>query len=156
MNLHQPSNQVLICPQCGGTLEVRFAGPDRRAQCQYCRSIVDLPDLEIARPELDRVEFPAPPIVLPTNDKLARYSLIAGIVGLVGFFPVIGSVVAIFLGREALKKIQQEPHIYTGENLARIGRLLGWIGLGLNLLFLCFGIGANLIQFIIQLIQQAR
>jgi hypothetical protein len=36
----------LRCPQCGGTMEVRFVGElrDKRAVCLYCGTAVDLPD----------------------------------------------------------------------------------------------------------------
>ncbi|MCD4739154.1 MAG: zinc ribbon domain-containing protein [Anaerolineae bacterium] len=40
-----PGN-MLRCPQCGGTMEVRFIGElrDKRAGCPYCGTEVDLPD----------------------------------------------------------------------------------------------------------------
>jgi len=43
-----PSSETgpLQCPQCGGAMEVHFAGPlrDKRAVCPYCGTEVDLPD----------------------------------------------------------------------------------------------------------------
>jgi DNA-directed RNA polymerase subunit M/transcription elongation factor TFIIS len=43
-----PSSETgpLQCPQCGGAMEARFAGPlrDKRAVCPYCGTEVDLPD----------------------------------------------------------------------------------------------------------------
>jgi hypothetical protein len=116
---------------------------------------VDLPDLEPPRAELERSGFPVSP-ARPTDNRLALYSLVAAVLGLMGFFPLVGSGLAVWLGREALKKIAQEPQLYTGEKMARSGILLGWIGLGTSLCVLCFAVGTQLADFVAQLIQQWR
>jgi len=130
-------------------MDIYFVGQDRRAKCQYCRSIVDLVDLETKRAGPQKVA----PTFKPVDDKLARYSLIAGIVGLLGLFPLVASLLAILLGRKALEQIQQQPDVYGGEKTARNGVLLGWIGLGLTLLTLGFGLLVNLFQFVVLLIK---
>jgi Fe2+ or Zn2+ uptake regulation protein len=40
------TDSAMLCPQCGGAMEVRFIGEmrDKRAFCQYCNTVVDLPD----------------------------------------------------------------------------------------------------------------
>lgn len=130
-------------------MDIYFVGQDRRAKCQYCRSLVDLIDLETRRIGQQKTTS----FSRPVNDKLARYSLIAGVIGLLGLFPLLASLLAILFGRKALEQIQHQPDIYTGEKMARNGVLLGWIGLGLTLLTLGFGLLVNLFQFVVLLIK---
>jgi len=134
-------------------MDIYFVGQDRRARCQYCSSLIDLVDLGTSQPVPENVSHSSRSIFRPADDKLARYSLIAGIVGLFGLFPLAASVVAIILGRKALEQIQQQPDVYTGEKTARNGVLLGWIGLGITLLTLSCGLFVNLFQFVALLIQ---
>lgn len=136
--------QALICPQCGGTMKVRFIGPqqDKRAVCLYCRSEIDLPDADPA-PQAEQAlpsypAYPLPPPVSPANNSLAAISLIAGIAGVMNFFPFFGSIVAIVTGKRALEKIRREPGRYGGEKMARTGILLGYLGLAFGLLMCCF------------------
>ena len=135
-------------------MDIFFVGNDRRAKCQYCRSLVDLVDLEIPRQEPEKARMAAQSVARPTNDKLARYSMIAGIVGLFGIFPLVASAAAVVMGRKSLALIKQQPDVYTGEKMAQNGLLLGWIGLGIALLVLCFGIAMNMIQFVVLFIQK--
>lgn len=76
-----------------------------------------------------------PPSELP-NSTTAIICLVAGILGLT-FFPLIGSVVALFTGSMAKTEISQSGGTVGGENIARIGILLGWIGIGLAILGIC-------------------
>lgn len=154
MNSPFSTHQTLTCPQCGGTMDIVFVGQDRRAKCQYCRSLIDLVDLDAYQPTSENTRSSSRPVSRPVDDKLARYSLIAGIVGLFGLFPLVASLVAIMLGRKALEQIQQQPDVYTGEKTARNGVLLGWIGLGITLLTVSCGLLLNLFQFVALLIQK--
>lgn len=158
MNSRSPaSQQVLVCPQCGGTMDEYLIGEDRRAICQYCRTRIDLPEPESERP-LETVSTPpsAPIFISGQNSTLATISLVAGILGVLNFFPIAGSLVAILVGREALKKIRQAPELYTGERNARWGIALGWIGLGMTVLFFCWMAGMNLLQVFLGLLSQLR
>jgi hypothetical protein len=151
MNPPTSSNQALVWPQCGGTMDEDFVGEDRRAVCQYCRSKIDLPD------SIQPIQMIPVPVTAPNKDStLATISMVAGILGLLNFFPLLGSLAAILVGREALKKIRWEPELYTGEKNARLGITLGWIGLGINALFLCFMIGGNILQLLLNQINQLR
>ncbi len=52
MQFNQPSQQlkVIQCPNCGGNLEVKYFGQDRRGICPYCNTNVDLPnDIQIGQ-----------------------------------------------------------------------------------------------------------
>lgn len=62
----------------------------------------------------------------PTSGVLA---LVFGIVGLV-VLPVIGSILALVFGYQCRKEVAAEPHRYR-DDLGRVGRILGWIGVAL-------------------------
>jgi hypothetical protein len=66
---------------------------------------------------------------------LAMASLVAGILGIIAF-PLIPSILAIAFGSTALNRIQQEPDRYSGQELARIGKVLGIIGVVAALLLI--------------------
>jgi hypothetical protein len=57
---------------------------------------------------------------------MAIASLVCGILGLVGILPVVGSILAIVFGR-----IHQRDFPTANDQYARIGIILGWIGVGL-------------------------
>lgn len=154
MKARTSTNQTLTCPQCGGTMEIYFVWQDRRAQCQYCRVHIDLPDLDPPAPAADS----SAPSVFPTaasglDDSLAKYSLIAGVVGLIGLFPLVASIIAIVLGKKSLAQIAEQPQTYGGDKMARGGILTGWIGLGFSALSFCFFVAINVVQFLVAIFQ---
>lgn len=75
------------------------------------------------------------PMVLPTS-TLALVSLIAGILGFVGF-PVIGTAVALFTGYSARKETRAVPPTHSGDGMATAGIVMGWIQVGLVVLGIC-------------------
>jgi len=72
----------------------------------------------------------------PQNSTLAVISLVAGILGLT-FVPGIASIVAIITGYMAQKEIRESGGRLEGENLARIGLILGWVAVALGVLGAC-------------------
>lgn len=74
-------------------------------------------------------------MVLPTS-TLALVSLIAGILGFVGF-PVIGTAVALFTGYSARKETRAVPPTHSGDGMATAGIVMGWIQVGLVVLGIC-------------------
>lgn len=70
------------------------------------------------------------------NSTMAIVSLIMGILGLT-FFPVIGSIIALFTGYMAKKEIHESPGLLAGEGMATAGIILGWIGVLFLVLFAC-------------------
>jgi hypothetical protein len=135
-------------------MEIYFVWQDRRAQCQYCRVHIDLPDLDPPAPASDSAaSFVFPTAAGGLDDSLAKYSLIAGVIGLIGLFPVVASILAIVLGRKSLAQIAEQPQAYGGEKMARGGILTGWIGLGFSALSFCFFVAANLISFILAFVE---
>ncbi len=73
----------------------------------------------------------------PPNSSMALISVIAGILGLT-IFPFAGSVVALITATMAKKEIQESAGALAGEGLVKTGLILGWIGIGLTILGLCF------------------
>lgn len=74
------------------------------------------------------------------NSTMAIISLIAGVLGLT-IFPLIGSIVALFVGYMARREIQESGGEIGGEGLATAGIVLGWIGVALGVLGFClFGL----------------
>ena len=73
----------------------------------------------------------APPPAVGTGkvtNTMAIVTLIAGIGGLT-FLPFIGSIVAVITGPMADRQIAQTGE--DGAQLSKIGKILGWVGLGL-------------------------
>ncbi|GIV65769.1 MAG: DUF4190 domain-containing protein [Chloroflexota bacterium] len=69
-----------------------------------------------------------------SSHPLAIVGLVLGILGLIGVLPLVGSIGAVIAGKMAQKEITQKPAIYGGENLARAGIIMGWIGIILGVL----------------------
>jgi hypothetical protein len=81
----------------------------------------------------------------------AIVSLIAGIIGLpsgfcCSFIAIPVWLIAIASGAYALSKINKEPHLWKGKEIAVIGIVLGAIGVVLFLVALALGAGAVLID----------
>lgn len=64
-------------------------------------------------------------------------SLISGITNFIGF-PFWGAIVALITGYVAKSEIRKNHGRVGGERLANAGLILGWIGIGLGFLTLCF------------------
>lgn len=73
----------------------------------------------------------AAPAQVPTPSVLAIISLIAGILGLIFF----GSLIAVICGHIARSNIRESRGTLTGDGMALAGLILGYLGLGLTVLF---------------------
>ncbi len=78
----------------------------------------------------------------PSTSTAAVISLIGSILGIIGFLPVIGSIVGIIAGNSAKSDIRNRPGQVTGEGMAQAGVVIGWIGLAL------WGVGVCLVVLI--------
>jgi len=67
-------------------------------------------------------------ISVPQNSNLAIISLISGILGLT-FLPLIGSIIAVITAPMAKKEINESEGMLTGEDMAKVGQILGWVGI---------------------------
>jgi hypothetical protein len=74
------------------------------------------------------------------TEGLAIGALILGILGITSC-PLIASIPAVILGSQARARIEQDPAL-EGEGIARAGVILGWIGIGLSVLFIAAFIAA--------------
>jgi hypothetical protein len=80
------------------------------------------------------------------TEGLAITSLVLGIAGF-AICPLVCHILAIVLGTQARNKIRNDPTL-GGDGLARAGVILGWVGVGLTVLFaiiaiLAFAVGGH-------------
>jgi S1-C subfamily serine protease len=61
-------------------------------------------------------------------------SLIASLVGTLGFVPIVGQIIGIWLGKKALRE-------GTDNGLAKVGIVVGWVGLVVQALLACAFLG---------------
>ncbi|MGH8896877.1 MAG: DUF4190 domain-containing protein [Egibacteraceae bacterium] len=73
------------------------------------------------------------------TNGLAVASLVLGII----WIWWIGSILALIFGYVAKSQIDQSEGRQTGRGLAVAGIALGWVGVGVLLLFIVIGIGAS-------------
>ncbi len=66
---------------------------------------------------------------------LSMLSLISGVLGFC-FLPLAGSVAAVVSGNMALSHFRLNPEPGNNQNLAQVGVILGWIGVGLGIMIL--------------------
>ena len=79
------------------------------------------------------------------TDGQAIAALVLGIVGLT-MCPFVPSIIAVILGRQAKGRLADDPTL-QGEELARVGVILGWIGIalgGIGLLFAIFAFALSI------------
>jgi hypothetical protein len=79
-----------------------------------------------------------PPGTPPRESRRATVALILGVGGLVTI-PIILSVAAIVVANGALAEIARTPGL-GGEKRARVGRVLGWIGIGIMVVTVIVGL----------------
>ncbi len=65
------------------------------------------------------------------HNGLSMLSLISGILGFC-FLPVAGSIAAVVSGNMAMSHFRTDPQPGDNQNLAQVGVILGWIGIGLG------------------------
>jgi len=82
-------------------------------------------------------QYPPP---APSTSTAAVISLVASILGIIGFLPLIGSIVGVIAGSSAKSDIRNRPGQVTGEGLAQAGVIIGWIGLALWGLGICLAV----------------
>lgn len=76
---------------------------------------------------------PSPAVNPPANNTLAIVSLVFGVLGW-SLLPVLGGIVAIVTGHMARSQLAASPQRETGDVLALIGLLLGYLSVGLAVL----------------------
>src|SRR5690606_37712067 len=90
---------------------------------------------------------PRPPVLSGGRPEsgVATAAVIFGVVGIVAF-PIVGPLVAVPRGNRALREIADDPAL-GGAERARLGRVLGWVGIGVFatavIIGLAFGIAGG-------------
>ncbi len=79
---------------------------------------------------------PQGPIYPSQTSSLATISLVAGILSWT-LAPTIGAIVAVVTGHMAKGEIRRSGGMLTGDGLATIGLILGYINLAASLLGIC-------------------
>jgi hypothetical protein len=80
---------------------------------------------------------PAPypqPTVERQNTSSGLASLVLGILGFIAL-PLIGSILALVFGYQSRSEVRANPAAYR-DDYGQVGRILGWIGVGLAALAL--------------------
>ena len=81
------------------------------------------------------------------TDGMATGSLVTGIVGLVLFwFPIVGvvlSILATIFGHVGKRRIDRSGGVRGGRGMAIAGLIMGWIGIGLFVLFVILAIAGD-------------
>jgi hypothetical protein len=75
---------------------------------------------------------------VPRTEPFAIASIVCAVANFFGVF-LIGSILAIVFGKIAQNNIARNPSL-EGANLARIGIIVGWVGIGLVIAFILLGI----------------
>jgi len=70
---------------------------------------------------------------VPRTEPFAIASIVCAVANFFGIF-IIGAILGIVFGKMAQKNIAQNPAL-EGAGLARMGIIIGWVGLGLVLAF---------------------
>lgn len=70
------------------------------------------------------------------NSSLAIVSLVCGILG-VTLLPLLGSIIAVITAPMAKREIEASEGSLSGEEMAKIGQILGWIGIALSAFAIC-------------------
>ena len=76
---------------------------------------------------------------IPTTSSWAIISLISGVLAWLGLFG-LGGIAAVICGHVAKNEIHKHPTTITGDGLATIGLVLGYLNIILVLLGICLAI----------------
>jgi hypothetical protein len=76
---------------------------------------------------------------VPRTEPFAIASIVCAVANFFGIF-LIGSILGIVFGKIAQKNIAQNRSL-EGAGLARMGIIIGWVGLGLLIAFFVLAVG---------------
>lgn len=122
---------ISVTCECGAHLEIdeKFLG--KEIPCPDCQ-----------RPLPTKAPPKPPPLELADNRRTSGLAVMSLAVGIVFFFTIIGSLVAIGLGLFAMKVISQSKKL-DGLNLARAGVVIGGVGIFATLVMLITPMGLD-------------
>ncbi len=135
-------DDALFCGSCGTTLNVAKGEAVQATLAEVTAGIeagredlhepARLPEAAPPRAQERGSMYAAAAKTLPTSG-MAITALIFGIGGLT-FLPLLGSLIAVILGPMARSDIRRRSDEVTGDGVALVGLVLGWIGIGLTIL----------------------
>jgi uncharacterized Zn finger protein (UPF0148 family) len=152
-------DDAIFCGNCGAVLDAdelpavaESESPEGLASELENEIVEEIPEAALEEIDIGPVPMsdersvvpppPPPPRYAPSGavqtSGLAIASLVSGIAGWT-IVPLLGSILAIFLGYAARNEIRRDPDRLTGEGLAVAGLVLGWIMVGITVLGLCLG-----------------
>jgi hypothetical protein len=76
---------------------------------------------------------------VPRTEPFAIASIVCSVANFFGAF-IVGAILGIVFGKIAQKNIARNPSL-EGANLARLGIIVGWVGIGLVVAFIVLFIG---------------
>jgi hypothetical protein len=87
-------------------------------------------------------------LAVPGGRTLHPMAIASVALGALSFvlLPIVGAIAAIITGRIAEREIGGAPNLYRGRDWARVGIVLGWVGLAL--IVVIFLIGMILLLFL--------
>jgi ribosomal protein S27AE len=125
-----------FCPKCG------MQNDDNAVVCTQCGYLFGNETI----PQNAQPVYQQPPVyaqqapvygqpAIPKNNGFAIASLILGIVGVLACcYGLVPQVLAVVFGFIAKKKIKESNGAEQGENFAKIGTILGFVGFGIGLI----------------------
>jgi hypothetical protein len=133
---------MAACPNCGRELSPRAVA------CPQCGE-----PGPAAVPAGAGAGYPPPPpnpahqpgsvgsviAAVPRTEPFAIASIVCSVANFFGAF-VIGAILGIVFGKIAQKNIARNPSL-EGANLARLGIIVGWVGIGLLVAFVVLAVG---------------
>jgi len=136
-------DDALFCGSCGTTLNTAKGEAVQETLAEVTAGIEEgqeesvheaghLPEAAPPRAQERGTAYTAAAKILPTSG-MAITALIFGIGGLT-FLPLLGSLIAVILGPMARSDIRRRSDEVTGDGVALVGLVLGWIGIGLTIL----------------------
>jgi hypothetical protein len=83
-----------------------------------------------------------PPAAAPHPTERPSSGVVSFVMGLLGLtvLPLVGSILALVFGYQSRREAAAEPARYV-DDLGRVGRVLGWVGVGLASLALLAVLG---------------
>jgi MFS family permease len=107
----------------------------------------DLSPAAIACPNCGHPGPAAGTTFVPTvpSNRTEGFAIASLVCGIVGFFavPIVGAVLAIVFGKTARKRITQDQNL-GGDEMARAGIIIGWIGVVMGIIAILFFIALGL------------